>query len=200
MHNSKTHLPRPQRLSEGLEYRDLVGVMKPTLHVDEFASKMGDDDDIVTLAFTIKGEQAGKDLSDWLERGYDYILDATVSKGEISPGRYLVFAEMERRTTVPQKIVELISDLETLTDIPCKEWTVIILLSLGNHFSNASTSGSLQDVCPPTIAPYLEAGPYCETIFPIDSARISNVPKRAEKRAGGVKKWIPLRENSPEKQ
>ena len=77
MHNSKTHLPRPQRLSEGLEYRDLVGVMKPTLHVDEFASKMGDDDDIVTLAFTIKGEQAGKDLSDWLERGYDYILDAS---------------------------------------------------------------------------------------------------------------------------
>lgn len=113
-------------LLEGFDYHDLVDQIDPLVTVDEYAAKMGDDDDIVTLTFTIKGEQAGKDLSDWLERGYDYILDATVSKGEISPGRYLVFAEMERRTTVPQKIVELISDLETLTDIPCKEWTVSI--------------------------------------------------------------------------
>ena len=54
MHNSKTHLPRPQRLSEGLEYRDLVGVMKPTLHVDEFASKMGDDDDVIVISFFVR--------------------------------------------------------------------------------------------------------------------------------------------------
>ena len=34
-------------LLEGLQYRDLEGMMKPTIHVDEFAAKMGDDDDII---------------------------------------------------------------------------------------------------------------------------------------------------------
>ena len=30
----------------GLEYKCLEGMIKPTIHIDEFASKMGDDDDV----------------------------------------------------------------------------------------------------------------------------------------------------------
>ncbi len=36
-----------RHLLEGLQYKDLEGIMKSTVHIDEFASKMGDDDDIV---------------------------------------------------------------------------------------------------------------------------------------------------------
>lgn len=115
-----------QNLFEGFDYHDLVNQITPTVTVDEYSAKMGTDDDIVTLCFTIKGEQAGRDLVGWLERGYDYVLDAQVSTGEISPGKYLVFVEMERRIRVPERIVELITDMETLTDIPCKDWTVIV--------------------------------------------------------------------------
>lgn len=113
-------------LNEGLDYHDLEGQMDPTVTVDEYAAHMGKDSEIVTLAFVVKSEAAGNDLADWFERGYDYVLDAEVSEGEVSPGKYLVFVEMNRRSTVPERIIELISDLETLTDLPVKDWTIII--------------------------------------------------------------------------
>ena len=76
--------------------------------------------------FTVKGQQASEDLVDWFERGYDYVLDSDVSDGQIKKGFYLVFVEMNRRTTVPERIVEMIEDLETLTQLPLNEWTIIV--------------------------------------------------------------------------
>ena len=113
-------------LNEGFDYNDLVGHVMPTISVDEYASNIGDDDEIVTLAFTVKGEQASNDLVDWFERGYDYILDAEVSEGQVSKGKFLVFVEMKRRTFVPERIVELIEDLETLTNLSVDEWTITV--------------------------------------------------------------------------
>ncbi len=113
-------------LNEGLEYHDLVGQMLPTVTVDEYAAHMGEDSEIVTLAFTVKSEAAGNDLADWFERGYDFGLDAQVSEGEVKPGQYLVFVEMNRRSSVPKRIIELLDDLETLTAIPVKDWTVVV--------------------------------------------------------------------------
>jgi len=113
-------------LNEGLDYHDLEGQMIPTVTVDEYAAHMGEDSEIVTLAFTIKSEAAGNDLVDWFERGYDFVLDAQVSEGEVKPGQYLVFVEMNRRSSVPKRIIELLDDLETLTDIPVKDWTIIV--------------------------------------------------------------------------
>jgi hypothetical protein len=111
-------------LNEGFDYHDLVNQIMPEITIDEYAAKMGDDDEIVTLAFTVKGNQVGEDLVDWFERGYDWVLDAQVSDGEISSGKYLVFVEMDRRTTVPERICELVSDMQTLTDLPMKDWTI----------------------------------------------------------------------------
>ena len=113
-------------LNEGLEYHDLVGQMLPTVTVDEYAAHMGEDSEIVTLAFTIKSEAAANDLVDWFERGYDFVLDAQVSEGEVKPGQYLVFVEMNRRSSVPKRIIELLDDLETLTAIPVKDWTIMV--------------------------------------------------------------------------
>jgi hypothetical protein len=113
-------------INEGLDYHDLAGQMDPVITVDEYAANMGKDSEIVTISFVTHSEAAGNDLADWFERGYDYVLDAEVSEGEISPGRYLVFIEMNRRSTVPARIIELINDLETLTDLPLKDWTIKI--------------------------------------------------------------------------
>ena len=113
-------------LNEGLDYHDLEGQMLPIVSVDEYAAHMGKDSEIVTLAFTIKSEAAGNDLVDWFERGYDWVLDAQVSEGEVKPGQYLVFVEMNRRTSVPKRIIELLDDLETLTAIPVKDWTIMV--------------------------------------------------------------------------
>lgn len=113
-------------LNEGLEYHDLEGQMLPTVTVDEYAAHMGNDSEIVTLAFTVKSEAAANDLVDWFERGYDWVLDAQVSEGEVKPGQYLVFVEMNRRSSVPKRIIELLDDLETLTAIPVKDWTIVV--------------------------------------------------------------------------
>ena len=113
-------------LNEGLDYHDLEGIVIPRVTVDEYAAQMGKDSEIVTLAFIVKNKQAGEDLSDWFERGYDFVLDAQVSDGELTSGTYLVFVEMNRRTSVPERIVTLLDDLETLSDIPLKDWTVVV--------------------------------------------------------------------------
>ena len=111
-------------LCEGLEYKDLEGMMKPTIHVDEFASKMGDDDEIIVISFFVRSQQAARDLANWFEKGYDWVLDADVSPGEIKPGRFLVYIEMRRRSLAGEKIQEVLEDLGTLTEYSLNDWSM----------------------------------------------------------------------------
>jgi len=112
------------RLNEGLDYHDMKGQIEPEVSVDEYVSKLGEDSDIVTLTFTVKSKEAAKDLVSWLEIGYDFILDASVSDGELEPSKWLVFVEMKRRSNVPEKVVKILEDLETLTDRPLKDYVI----------------------------------------------------------------------------
>jgi len=112
------------KLTEGLDYHDMKGQIDPKVSVDEYAAKMGEDSEIVTLTFILKSKEAAKDLVSWLEIGYDYILDASVSDGELEPGKWLVFVEMKRRTNVPEKIIQILKDLETLTDRDVKDYAL----------------------------------------------------------------------------
>lgn len=122
-HNHNHNYPsRP--LSEALEYKDMVGMVKPTVHIDEFASKMGDDEDIIVVSFFVRSESAARDLVNWFEKGYDWVLDADRSPGEIRPGRYLVYVEMRRRATAGERVADLIDDLTTLTEHDADAWTM----------------------------------------------------------------------------
>ncbi len=111
-------------LLEGLQYKDMDGMMKPTIHIDEFSSKMGDDADIVVVSFFVRDLQAAKDLVSWFEKGYDFVLDADRSPGEIKPSRYLVYVELRRRSAVPGQIQDLLTDLGTLTEFEPGDWTM----------------------------------------------------------------------------
>jgi hypothetical protein len=111
-------------LIESLDYMDMKDQVENTITVDEYSAKMGKDKDIVTVTFTVNSKLAAEDLVSWFERGYEWVLDASVSDGELEPGKWLVFVELDRRTKVPNRIVTLLSDLETLTDIKVKDWTV----------------------------------------------------------------------------
>jgi hypothetical protein len=121
MHNNNSN---NQLVFESLEYKDLEGMMKPTIHVDEFSSKMGDDDDIITLSFFVRDAQAAKDLMNWFEKGYDFVLDADKSPGEIKPGRYLVYVEMRRRSTAGANVERMLEELNTLTEFTLDDWTM----------------------------------------------------------------------------
>jgi hypothetical protein len=113
-------------LNESLDYMDMKDQIGDTITIDEYSAKMGKDKDIVTVTFTAHSKLAAEDLVTWFERGYDFVLDASVSEGELEPGKWLVFAELDRRSKVPNRIITLLSDLETLTDIKLKDWKVEI--------------------------------------------------------------------------
>ena len=107
----------------GLEYKDMEGIVKPKIHIDQFKSKMGEDDDVSVISFYVENEKAAEDLMSWFERGYDFILDADRSPGEIKPNKYLVYVEMKRRTSMPAKIQEMLDDLTTLTEHEGSKWS-----------------------------------------------------------------------------
>lgn len=113
------------KLNEGLGYKDLEKMLKPEIHIDEFASKMGDDDKISVISFLVRSQAAAADLVNWFESGYDFVMDADKSPGEIKHNRYLVYVEMQRRTSLPDKVEEMLDDLQTLTEFDLEDWTLV---------------------------------------------------------------------------
>jgi hypothetical protein len=97
-------------------------MLKPTIHVDEFSSKMGDDDDVIVISFFVRSKQAADDLAAWFEKGYEWVLDADTSPGELKPGRYLVYIELRRRSQAGTHINEALTDLNTLTEFKITDW------------------------------------------------------------------------------
>jgi hypothetical protein len=126
-YNNNFNNPQPRRrqLNEGLGYKDMEGMMKPTVHIDEFSSKMGEDADVIVVSFFVRDKQAAKDLMNWFEKGYDFVLDADQSPGEIKPNRYLVYLEMRRRNAAPGQIDEILRDLNTLTEYEPDDWVMV---------------------------------------------------------------------------
>ena len=112
------------QFNEGLEPEDLKRLVNNDLHIDEFKSKLGKDSDVVVLSFKVTGKEPAIDLVNFIEKGYDWVIDADVSAGELDDGDYLVFVECDRTQDVPEQIVELINDLKNVTAIDPEEWYV----------------------------------------------------------------------------
>ena len=103
-----------------LDPQDLEGRIDNTVHFDEYKPKMGSDDAIIVATFKVLGKEPAKDLESFIEKGYDWVIDAETSAGEISEGKYIVFVEAERRTHYPAKFMGLIEDLKNITDV--EDW------------------------------------------------------------------------------
>jgi hypothetical protein len=114
------------QLNESLQQLDFENQLIPMLEIDQYASTIGTDADFITLSFTVKSKPGSDDLVNWLERGYDWIVDAETSPGEVTNGKFLVFAELNRRSHSPKRIMEILEDLETLTGLDAEEWKLKI--------------------------------------------------------------------------
>ena len=101
-----------------LRAHDLRYLVKEVFEIDAYKSKIGDDFDVVVLSFTVEGEDPAKDLENFVEMGYDFVLDADVSPGETDDGTYKVFIELERGRHVAEQIHDLLDGIERLTGIP----------------------------------------------------------------------------------
>lgn len=109
-----------RQLHEGLKSEDLKDLVGSTFDVDSYKSKMGDDENIVVLAFEVTGKQAALDLVDFVEKSYDFVLDADVSSGEDEKGNFKVFVEIERDRKLSRQLNELLYGLSELTTI--EDW------------------------------------------------------------------------------
>jgi len=101
----------------GLRAEDLRDLVYSIFEIDSFKSKMGDDKDIVTLSFSVKEQAAANDLMNFLEKGYDFVLDADVTKGEQSDGTYKVFVELERDRHASKNILEIADGVQKLSGL-----------------------------------------------------------------------------------
>mgnify|MGYP003627393926 FL=1 len=101
----------------GLQAGDLKDMMYDIFEVDSYASKMGDDKNIVTLSFSLKEKEAADDLMNFLEKGYSFVLDSDATPGEQSDGTVKVFVELERNRDVHKNILEIVDGVKNLSNI-----------------------------------------------------------------------------------
>lgn len=106
-----------QQLNEDLIAGDLKMLVKNIFEVDSYASKMGSDKDVVVLSFTVESVGPAKDLVTFCERGFDFVLDADHSPGELDDGKYKVFVEIERNKRVAEQINELLEGIKRLSEV-----------------------------------------------------------------------------------
>ena len=145
------HQPHHQPLNEGLEKGDLARLVHDELHVDEYKSKMGEDADIVVLTFKIKGKSPATDLVNYIEKSYDWVLDADTSAGEMDDGDYIVFVEIERNREVSTHIMEMLEGLVNLTEIELDDWRIFYQK---NHTGHHADERELANLIPSDPAEY----------------------------------------------
>ena len=103
------------QISEGLKAGDLKGVISRRFSVDQYKSKMGDDRNIMVLAFVADSLAPAKDLERFAETGYKSVLDADATPGTMADGKHRVFIEFERKEGVDRQIKSFLDDLQKLT-------------------------------------------------------------------------------------
>lgn len=138
-------------LVEGLELGDLKRLIHPELHIDEFKSKLGDDQDVIVISFKLDNKQPAEDLVSFIEKGYEWVLDSDISSGEMDDGSYIVFVELDRDPSAVENIMSLMEDLMNLTEQSIEDWRVRYYKSRQEkHFSREA----LEELIPLTPEAY----------------------------------------------
>lgn len=138
-------------LTEGLKRGDLNGMVLPMLSIDEFASKI-DDRTVIVVAFFCFEEDPAHDLSNFIERSPVNVIDTDVSPAPNKEGYYLSFVELKRNKLFPEKLMQLLTEINNLTDV--EEW---------QFTSYKLPKGKIVELSPKTIEQYVDLKPHAET-------------------------------------
>lgn len=98
-----------------LRANDLEYLVSKVFEIDSFRSKIGTDEDICVLSFTVEEKDPAKDLVNFIEMGFSYVLDADASSGELDDGKFKVYVEIERTPELGVQIMEIIDGILKLT-------------------------------------------------------------------------------------
>ena len=100
-----------------LKQHDLRDLVSEVIEIDSDKSKMGSDEDIITITFSTITRESAQDLTNFLERGYTFVLDADTTASEQSDGTYKVFVEIERDKQAGENIMELANGVKNLANV-----------------------------------------------------------------------------------
>lgn len=100
-----------------LRANDLEYLVKKVFEIDSFKSKIGTDEDICVLSFTVDEEEPAEDLVNFIEMGFKFVLDADASAGEMDDGKYRVYVEIERNRHIGEQVMEIIDGVKKLTGL-----------------------------------------------------------------------------------
>jgi hypothetical protein len=116
-----------------LNNKDLHGTVLPLVSIDEFEPKAGNTHDVIVVAFYLIDEDPAADLNTFIQRGFVDSLDVEVSPNTDEDGNYLVFVEMSRDDTFPNKFQALVKDVENVAGK--LDWKVKTYLSGDKEFA-----------------------------------------------------------------
>ena len=80
---------------------------------------MGDDDQIGVVAFKCLHADSAKDLVEFIESGYEWVLDANASPATDERGKVTVFVEFERNNklhTSIREMMKVVANVSTITE------------------------------------------------------------------------------------
>lgn len=108
------------KLNEGLRSGDLEHLVLPLLSIDEYKSKLGNDDQVIVVGFFVEDDDPAHDLSRFIEMGANNILDSEPSPAPNEDGYYIVFIECTRDSNFPTTLLDILAEIKHLVCID--EW------------------------------------------------------------------------------
>lgn len=109
-----------KQINEAIQNNDLADLISAVVSIDQYKSKVGDDKEVVVVAFRIKDKDPAADLSQFLETGHS-ALDVDISPGPDVDGMYTVFLELERGAELYEKIDAILRDVQRV-DNTIQNW------------------------------------------------------------------------------
>ena len=116
-----------------LSHGDLAGTIFPEISIDEYKPKAGEEREVIVVAFYADDLPPAEDLNTFIQRGFIDTMDVEVSPSTNEDGHYLVFVEMARNETFPNKFLALLEDITNL--VGKTDWKISTYLSDGKSFS-----------------------------------------------------------------
>lgn len=97
-----------------LKFGDLKDCINPDISIDEYASKAGDNSEVIVVAFYAIEEDAAKDLDEFIEKSSIEVVDVDVSPNPTDDGKYMIFVELKRSEDFFDKLFSIVEEVENL--------------------------------------------------------------------------------------
>ena len=94
-----------------MQTNDLKDHIQSTVSVDQYKSKLGNDENVVVLAILVKDPEPAKDLSIFIEKGHD-LVDVDTSPGPDDEGFYKVYVEIARDSKLFATVEKVLADVK----------------------------------------------------------------------------------------